>query len=48
MKLVENAAGRQVPDEINGTEAVPFKGVGKHRPSGRKYAPSNTDMHRLS
>jgi len=40
MKLIENAAGRQVPDEINGTEAVPFKGVGKHRPSGRKYAPS--------
>ncbi len=40
MKLIENAAGRLVPDEINGTGAVPFKGVGKHRPSGRKYAPS--------
>ena len=25
MKLVENAAGRMVPDEINGKEAVPFK-----------------------
>ncbi len=39
MKLVENAAGRQVPDEINGKEAVPFMGVGKYRPTGRKYAP---------
>ena len=38
--MIENAAGRLVPDEINGTGAVPFKGVGKHRPSGRKYAPS--------
>lgn len=39
MKLVKNAAGRMVPDEINGTNAVPFMGVGKHRPEGRKYAP---------
>jgi len=39
MKLLENAAGRLVPDTINGREAVPFKGVGKHRPQGRKYAP---------
>jgi citrate lyase subunit alpha/citrate CoA-transferase len=39
MKMVENAAGRMVPDEINGSKAIPFKGVGKHRPEGRKYAP---------
>jgi len=39
MKLLENAAGRMVADEINGKEAVPFKGVGKYRPTGRKYAP---------
>ncbi len=39
MKMVENTAGRMVPDEINGNMAVPFKGVGKHRPEGRKYAP---------
>jgi len=37
--MVKNAAGRMVPDEINGREAIPFQGVGKHRPSGRKYAP---------
>ncbi len=39
MKMTENAAGRLVPDEINGAKAVPFKGVGKHRPDGRKYGP---------
>ncbi|MCP4571549.1 MAG: citrate lyase subunit alpha [bacterium] len=37
-RLVENAAGRLVPTEINGVEAVPFKGVGKHQPTGRKAA----------
>lgn len=34
-----NAAGREVPAEINGRPAAPFKGVGMHRPSGRKAAP---------
>jgi citrate lyase subunit alpha/citrate CoA-transferase len=34
-----NAAGRRVPAEINGEPAIPFKGVGKHRPSGKKHAP---------
>ncbi|MFN2372051.1 MAG: citrate lyase subunit alpha, partial [Candidatus Krumholzibacteriia bacterium] len=38
-KLVQNAAGRMVPAVINGAEAVPFQGVGKFRPSGRKAAP---------
>jgi citrate lyase subunit alpha/citrate CoA-transferase len=38
-KLVENAAGRMVPVEINGVEAVPYQGVGKYRPTGRKAAP---------
>jgi citrate lyase subunit alpha / citrate CoA-transferase len=39
MKTVINAAGRSVPVEINGQAVIPFKGVGKHRPDGRKYAP---------
>jgi len=39
MNMLENAAGRLVPDEINGAAAVPFKGVGKHRPQGSKYSP---------
>lgn len=37
--LVKNAAGRYVVTEINGQQAVPFKGVGKYKPEGRKYAP---------
>jgi citrate lyase subunit alpha/citrate CoA-transferase len=37
--LVENAAGRLVPTEINGKPAVPFQGVDKYRPTGRKAAP---------
>jgi len=38
-KLVENAVGRLVPTDINGNPAVPFQGVGKHRPMGRKACP---------
>ena len=38
-KVVKNAAGRQVPTIINGEEHIPFPGVGKYRPSGRKFAP---------
>jgi citrate lyase subunit alpha/citrate CoA-transferase len=38
--LVENAAGRWVPAEINGRPAAPFPGVGKSRPSGPKAAPT--------
>jgi len=37
--MLENAAGRLVPADINGEPAVPYKGVGKHRPRGRKAAP---------
>jgi citrate lyase subunit alpha/citrate CoA-transferase len=39
VRTVINAAGREVPLLINGSPAVPFKGVGMHRPSGRKHAP---------
>jgi citrate lyase subunit alpha/citrate CoA-transferase len=38
-QLVRNAAGRLVPLKVNGKEAIPFQGVGKYRPEGRKYAP---------
>jgi citrate lyase subunit alpha/citrate CoA-transferase len=37
--LVTNAAGRLVPLEINGEQHLEFKGIGKHLPTGRKYAP---------
>jgi citrate lyase subunit alpha / citrate CoA-transferase len=39
MKGVVNAAGRPVPAAVNGREQVPFKGIGKHLPGGRKAAP---------
>lgn len=38
-KMIKNAVGRMVPESINGEKQIPFKGVGKHRPEGRKYAP---------
>ncbi len=38
-KLVKNAVGRMVPTIVNGEKHIPFKGVGKHIPTGRKYAP---------
>ncbi len=38
-KLEMNVAGRMVPTTINGKLAVPFQGVGKYRPAGRKAAP---------
>jgi len=37
--MVVNAAGRSVPVEVNGQSAIPYKGVGKHRPEGNKYGP---------
>jgi citrate lyase subunit alpha/citrate CoA-transferase len=38
-KLVKNAAGRLVPDNINGEKAIPFQGVNKYKTEGRKYGP---------
>jgi len=38
-KVTKNALGRIVPTEINGKPAVPYMGVGKYKPEGRKYAP---------
>lgn len=37
--IVTNAAGRAVPTIINGEEHIPFQGVGKYKPVGRKHAP---------
>lgn len=36
MKLLKNAAGRLVPNEINGQKQIPFKGINKHKPIGNK------------
>jgi len=37
--LEKNAAGRVVPTEVNGRESVPFEGIGRRTPVGRKAAP---------
>ena len=39
LDLVKNAVGRMVPTEVNGKKAIPFNGVAKHSPTGRKTAP---------
>lgn len=38
-EMVKNAAGRLVPRVVNGAVQVPYRGVGKFRPRGRKAAP---------
>lgn len=40
MTYAINAAGRRVATEINGEPAIPYKGVGKHAPEGRKHGPT--------
>ena len=37
--LKVNAAGREVPGEINGVPQVPYLGIGKFNPTGSKAAP---------
>ena len=39
IKMHKNAAGRLVPDSLNGVPQIPYKGIGKHMPDGKKYAP---------
>jgi citrate lyase subunit alpha/citrate CoA-transferase len=38
-KMIKNAAGRMIPEYINGKKVIPFQGVGKFRPAGRKAMP---------
>ena len=38
MKFEKNKVGRLVPTEINGEKAVPFQGVGKYKPEGRRFS----------
>ena len=37
--MVQNAAGRMVPGMVNGKPAIPYLGMGKFQPRGRKAAP---------
>jgi citrate lyase subunit alpha / citrate CoA-transferase len=46
IELAHNAAGRRVPAMVNGKPQIPYLGVGKYQPRGRKTAPpvrSNKD-----
>ena len=36
---VENAIGRIVPTQVNGRATIPYQGVGKFLPQGRKAEP---------
>lgn len=36
MKLIKNAAGRFVPEKVNGEKQIPFKGINKYKPKGNK------------
>lgn len=38
-ELIVNAAGRKVPTVVNGAPQLPYAGVGRHVPTGRKHAP---------
>ena len=39
MKGKINAAGRRIPEKINDKPVIPFRGVGKYIPKGRKASP---------
>ena len=39
MEKVKNAVGREIPFETDGRKNIPFKGIGKHKPSGNKIGP---------
>ncbi|MBN1233506.1 MAG: citrate lyase subunit alpha [Candidatus Coatesbacteria bacterium] len=39
MEMIKNAINRYVPALVNGKATIPYKGIGKHIPTGRKAAP---------
>ncbi|MCB8994966.1 MAG: citrate lyase subunit alpha [Bacteroidales bacterium] len=45
--MIKNAAGRMVPETINGIQQIPYMGIGKFKPKGNKTAsaiPSNSNF----
>ena len=40
MTYLTNAIGRKVVSQINGEPAIPFQGIGKFKPEGKKHGPS--------
>ncbi|MEP1890777.1 MAG: hypothetical protein ABJJ14_03860, partial [Cyclobacteriaceae bacterium] len=39
-QFITNAVGRSVPSTVNEKTETPFKGVGQHKPNGRRFAPN--------
>jgi citrate lyase subunit alpha/citrate CoA-transferase len=39
MKMIKNAIDREIPEKSDGHINIPFKGIGKHKPQGRKIGP---------
>ncbi len=39
MKMIQNEAGRMVPESVNGLKQVPYMGVAKYKPEGYKAKP---------
>ncbi len=39
VRWIKNAAGREIPPEINGDPVIPYQGIGKYKPEGHKHAP---------
>jgi citrate lyase subunit alpha/citrate CoA-transferase len=39
MKMIKNAIGREIPESTDGRKNIPYKGIGMHRPQGRKTGP---------
>jgi citrate lyase subunit alpha / citrate CoA-transferase len=38
-RLTKNSIGREVPEIVNGTPMIPFRGIGGYHPGGNKYGP---------
>lgn len=38
-KLIQNTAGRWIPEFINDEKIIPYQGIGKYIPEGRKFSP---------
>jgi citrate lyase subunit alpha/citrate CoA-transferase len=44
-KMLVNAAGRSVPSRVNGRAQIPYQGIGKYKPEGRKHGPRIYSSH---
>ena len=42
--MVTNAAGREVITTLNGEKAIPYMGVGKYKPGGRKHGAFHSQL----